>query len=93
MPGVSIITAPAEMKCMERAVVVCLPLLSSLLMSAVFCPALPISELTNVDLPTPEEPTTAKVLPNLHHCSSELMQLLSSALTTSNRSMGSKSFT
>ncbi len=62
MPGVSMRMPPSRNRCSDREVVVCLPLLPSLLNSAVSC-STSVSALIKVDLPTPEEPVNVTVWP------------------------------
>ncbi len=65
MPGVStsqpLPSAPPPKRCISRTVVVCMPLPS---LSRTACVAMlsdPLSVLTSVDLPTPDDPTSATV--------------------------------
>ena len=67
MPGVSISQPPAASRCIERPVVVWRPCASSSRMPATDCRPSPASVLTSVDLPTPDEPTSATVWPGPHH--------------------------
>ena len=73
IPGVSITQPPPAMAWSERDVVVWRPLASDSRTPPVCCGsscADPASVLTSVDLPTPDEPTTATVWPTPHHSAS-----------------------
>ena len=65
MPGVSISNAPPGSATSRRAVVVWRPLPLSSLTAATRATSPPISRLTSVDFPTPDDPTSATVLGRL----------------------------
>ena len=67
MPGVSTSQPPAGRRCSARPEVVWRPLSSSSRMPCVAIRSEPVSVLTSVDLPTPDEPTSATVWPRAHH--------------------------
>ena len=81
IPGVSITQPPFASGINSRRVVVCLPLPSSPI-SPVSRYSSPISLFISVDLPTPEEPINAAVLPSVTYGKSFLLLSLSKIFVT-----------